>query len=78
MLLTLPATLALAVAAGPIIGALYQGGSELAFDFPSINREMVVVIQGLVILFAGALENLFRPRIETLFRRTARQPAPAA
>jgi general nucleoside transport system permease protein len=32
---------------------------------------MVVVIQGLVILFAGALENLFRPRIEALFRRTA-------
>ena len=30
-----------------------------------------MVIQGLVILFAGALENLFRPRIEALFRRTA-------
>jgi simple sugar transport system permease protein len=39
---------------------------------------MVVVIQGLVILFAGALENLFRPRVEALFRRTSRQPAPAA
>jgi general nucleoside transport system permease protein len=36
------------------------------------------VIQGLVILFAGALENLFRPRIEALFRRNQRQPAPAA
>ena len=59
------------VLAALLFGALYQGGSELAFDFPSINREMVVVIQGLVILFAGALENLFRPRIEALFRRTA-------
>ncbi|HYI69583.1 MAG TPA: ABC transporter permease [Skermanella sp.] len=66
------------VLAALLFGALYQGGSELAFDFPSINREMVVVIQGLVILFAGALENLFRPRIEALFRRTAPQPAPAA
>ena len=66
------------VLAALLFGALYQGGSELAFDFPSINREMVVVIQGLVILFAGALENLFRPRIEVLFRRTASQPAPAA
>ena len=66
------------VLAALLFGALYQGGSELAFDFPSINREMVVVIQGLVILFAGALENLFRPRIEALFRRSAPQPAPAA
>jgi simple sugar transport system permease protein len=39
---------------------------------------MVVVIQGLVILFAGALENLFRPRIEALFRRTVPQPAQTA
>ncbi|HYD30775.1 MAG TPA: ABC transporter permease [Azospirillaceae bacterium] len=52
-----------------LFGALYQGGTELSFEFQTINREMVVVIQGLVILFAGALENLFKPRIEALFRR---------
>src|SRR3546814_619688 len=40
-----------------LFGALYQGGSELAFEMPRITREMVVVIQGLVILFAGALER---------------------
>jgi ABC-type uncharacterized transport system permease subunit len=60
-----------------LFGALYQGGSELSFEFPTINREMVVVIQGLVILFAGALENLFKPRIEALFRRIGRQTAAA-
>ena len=49
------------VLAAVLFGALYQGGSELAFDMPAINRDMVVVIQGLVILFAGALENMFRP-----------------
>ena len=65
------------VLAALLFGALYQGGSELAFEFPTINREMVVVIQGLVILFAGALENLFKARIEALFRRTARRPAAA-
>jgi len=54
-----------------LFGALYQGGAELNFDMPEITRDMVVVIQGLVILFAGALENLFRPRIEALFRRRA-------
>ncbi|EWY38377.1 sugar ABC transporter permease [Skermanella stibiiresistens SB22] len=65
------------VLAALLFGALYQGGSELAFDFPNINREMVVVIQGLVILFAGALENLFKSRVEALFRRSTRQPATA-
>ena len=52
-----------------LFGALYQGGSELAFDMPAINRDMVVVIQGLVILFAGALENMFRPRLARMFAK---------
>jgi simple sugar transport system permease protein len=64
------------IVAGILFGALYQGGSELSFDFPSINREMVVVIQGLVILFAGALEQLFKQPVERLFRLRA-APAPA-
>ena len=40
-------------------------------DMPSISRDMVVVIQGLVILFAGALEHMFRPYLEALFGRDA-------
>jgi simple sugar transport system permease protein len=35
----------------------------------AISREMVVVIQGLIILFCGALENMFRPWIASLFAR---------
>ena len=49
------------VFAAILFGILYQGGAELAFDMPAISRDMIVVIQGLVILFAGALENMFRP-----------------
>ncbi len=64
-----------------LFGALYQGGSELAFDMPNVTRDMVVVIQGLVILFSGALENMFRPTIEGLFvrrrRATVQAGAPA-
>ena len=37
-----------------LFGFLYQGGAELAFS-TSIPREMIVVIQALVILFTGAL-----------------------
>jgi len=43
-----------------LFGALYQGGSEMSFEFPELTREVVVVIQGLAVLFTGALENLFR------------------
>lgn len=57
------------VLAAILFGALYQGGSELAFDMPAISRDMVVVIQGLVILFAGALEHMFRPRLERWFAK---------
>ena len=35
---------------------------------PTVTRELVVVIQGLVILFCGALENMFRGHIASAFR----------
>lgn len=54
-----------------LFGALYQGGAELAFDMPGLGRDMIVVIQGLVILFAGALEHMFRSPLERLFVRSA-------
>ncbi len=57
------------VLAALLFGALYQGGTELAFEMPRVNKDLVVVIQGLVILFAGALENMFRPQVEALFAR---------
>ncbi|HMM64244.1 MAG TPA: ABC transporter permease, partial [Mesorhizobium sp.] len=33
----------------------------------AISRDMIVIIQGLVILFAGALEHMFRPFVQALF-----------
>ena len=41
-----------------LFGILYQGGAELSCDKPTITRDMVVVIGGVVILFAGALDGL--------------------
>jgi simple sugar transport system permease protein len=65
------------ILAALLFGALYQGGSELSFDMPTISRDMVVVIQGLVILFAGALEHMFRPYLVALFARPAPSEAVA-
>jgi simple sugar transport system permease protein len=55
------------VPAAILFGMLYQGGAELAFETPNISRDMIVIIQGLVILFAGALEHMFRPAVQALF-----------
>ncbi len=55
-----------------LFGALQQGGAELAFDIPAMTREMVVVIQGLVILFSGALANLPRPWLQAMLARVRR------
>jgi ABC-type uncharacterized transport system permease subunit len=55
------------VPAAILFGVLYQGGAELAFEMPNISRDMIVIIQGLVILFAGALEHMFRPAVQAAF-----------
>jgi simple sugar transport system permease protein len=65
------------VLASLLFGALYQGGAELAFEIPQITKEMVVVIQGLVILFSGALANMPRAWFVSLLSLTARRARPA-
>lgn len=55
------------VPAAILFGVLYQGGADLAFEMPAISRDMIVIIQGLVILFAGALEHMFRAPIQAVF-----------
>ncbi len=57
--------------AAVLFGFLYQGGAELAL-WTTIPREMIVVIQALVIMFTGALDNMVRvplARLFALFRR---------
>jgi len=44
-----------------LFGILYQGGAELDFELQNVSRDIVVVMQGLVILFCGGLEYLYRP-----------------
>ncbi|SIQ23020.1 nucleoside ABC transporter membrane protein [Paracoccus thiocyanatus] len=57
-----------------LFGFLYQGGGELAL-WTSIPRELIVVIQALVILFTGALDNMVRMPLERLFMALRRKGA---
>jgi general nucleoside transport system permease protein len=50
-----------------LFGALYQGGAELAFEIPTITRDMIVAMQGLVILFSGALAYMNRPWVARVY-----------
>jgi putative peptidoglycan lipid II flippase len=47
MLLTLPAAIALAVSAGPIIGALYQGGEYSRSDAATTAAILAILVTGL-------------------------------
>jgi len=67
------------VLASLLFGMLYQGGAELAFEEPKVTREMVVTIQGLVILFSGALAFMMKGPIERAYLRLfGGRRAPAA
>ena len=61
------------VLAAILFGILYQGGDWVSFEMPNITREMIVVIQGLVILFAGALEYMCRPALARLYYSMAKR-----
>jgi simple sugar transport system permease protein len=57
------------VLAAFLFGMLNQGGFELMWEMPEISREMVLVIQALIIIFTGALVNMTRDPIERVFLR---------
>jgi general nucleoside transport system permease protein len=63
------------ILAAILFGMLYQGGFDLSLTNPKISRDMIVLIQGLVVLFAGALEHMFRRPLALLLTRFNAAPA---
>jgi len=51
-----------------LFGALIQGGFDLSLEKPNIPVETFIFIQGLIILFCGAMENLYAPAIIKLLK----------
>ena len=56
------------VLAALLFGALYQGGSELAFEISGFSRDMVFMLQGLIVLFAGAMAQVAAPALYRVWR----------
>jgi general nucleoside transport system permease protein len=53
-----------------LFGALIQGGFDLSLQKPNIPQETFIFIQGLIILFCGAMENFYAPAILRLINVT--------
>ena len=56
------------VMAALLFGALFQGGAELAFEIPGFSRDMVTTLQGLIVLFSGAMARVAAPALAWLHR----------
>ena len=54
--------------ASVLFGALFQGGAEVAFDVPGFSRDMVVMLQGLIVLFSGAMTYVIAPVVSSALR----------
>jgi simple sugar transport system permease protein len=54
------------ILAAILFGFLWQGGAELQFEY-GIPREMVTVIQAIVIMLTGALDYMVRGPVEKIF-----------
>ncbi len=65
------------IIAALLFGCLYQGGAELSAA-TSVPVQIVVVIQALVIMFTGALDEMVRAPLERMFQRLSRKRAAAA
>ena len=63
------------VLASLLFGALYQGGSELAFEINGFSRDMVFMLQGLIVLFAGAMAQVAAPLLFRAWRVFAKKAA---
>jgi len=60
-----------------LFGGLIQGGFDLSLEKPNIPPETFVFIQGLIILFCGAMENLYAPALASLLKRFTKPVATA-
>lgn len=56
------------VFASVLFGALFQGGAEVAFDVPGFSRDMVVMLQGFIVLFSGAMTYVIAPMVGLALR----------
>jgi len=51
-----------------LFGALFQGGAEVAFEVPGFSRDMVVMLQGLIVMVSGAMAHVVASPVARLIQ----------
>ena len=64
------------VLAALLFGALFQGGAELSFEIPAFSRDMVTTLQGLIVLFSGAMARIAAPLLARIYGALAQRWRP--
>lgn len=60
-----------------LFGALFQGGAEVAFEVQGFSRDMVVMLQGFIVLFSGAMVYVIAPLLSRVLTLSGLSRAPA-
>jgi len=66
------------VLASLLFGALFQGGAEVSFEVQGFTRDMVVMLQGFIVLFSGAMAYVLAPALGWAVRSVRGQSAAGA
>ncbi len=66
------------VMASLLFGMIFQGGAEVAFEVKDFTRDMVVMLQGFIVLFSGAMAYATAPLVARIYHRLrGNQPSKA-
>ncbi len=58
-----------------LFGVIFQGGAEVAFEVQDFTRDMVVMLQGFIVLFSGAMAYATAPLVARVFQLFAKPAA---
>jgi general nucleoside transport system permease protein len=50
-----------------LFGLIFQGGAEVAFEVKNFTKDMVVMLQGFIVLFSGAMAYATAPLVARMY-----------
>jgi simple sugar transport system permease protein len=59
-----------------LFGMIFQGGAEVAFEVKNFTKDMVVMLQGFIVLFSGAMSYATTPLVAKLYHALSHSNSP--
>jgi general nucleoside transport system permease protein len=60
------------ILASVLFGVIFQGGAEVSFEVSGFTKDMVLMLQGFIVLFSGAMAYAISPLVAKLYFALAR------